>query len=242
MTPLAAWVYVLLLPTRPGMGQSDFQPDRGFSDWVKDLVCLADALGLDKFSILGVSGGGGYAIACAALIPERLHAAVIVSGAWKTDAVACFPTATRLTWMLVRKFPVLNLLMLKLRKQSFQASPEQLSKKLKKSFPPVDYAVVEESDRIRILRQISIESMRQGVKGAAWDIHLYLQEWDFSIDEIQIPLKFFHGEQDTNIPIALAKQVVASLPIAELMIYPEEGHLSLIMNQSEAIAKSLVGE
>jgi pimeloyl-ACP methyl ester carboxylesterase len=232
----------LIAPDRPGMGQSDFQPDYGFSDWVKDLVCLADALGLDKFSVLGVSGGGGYAIACAAKIPERLHAAVIASGAWKTDAIAYFPTATRLTWILVRKFPLLNLLILKLRKQSFKASPEQLSKKLKKWIPPVDYAVVEASDRIKILREISIESMRQGVKGAAWDVYLYLQEWDFRVNEIQMPLKFFHGEQDMNIPIALAEQVVASLPMAELVKYPKEGHLSLIVNHFDAIAKMLVSE
>jgi pimeloyl-ACP methyl ester carboxylesterase len=106
----------------------------------------------------------------------------------------------------------------------------------------VDYAALLALDRIKVLRQISIESMHQGVKGAAWDVHLYLQEWDFSVDEIQMPLNFFHGEQDTNIPITLAKQVVASLPTAKLVTYGEEGHLSLIMNQSEAIAKSLVGE
>jgi pimeloyl-ACP methyl ester carboxylesterase len=197
---------------------------------------------LDKFSVLGVSSGGGYAIACAAKIPERLHAAVIASGAWQMDAIAYFSTATRLTWMLARKFPLLNLLILKFRKQSFKVSPEQLSKKLKKWFPPVDYAALLALDRIKVLRQISIESMHQGVKGAAWDAHLYLQEWDFSVDEIQMPLNFFHGEQDTNIPITLAKQVVASLPTAKLAMYREEGHLSLIMNQSEAIAKSLVGE
>ena len=63
---------------RPGVGQSDFQPNRGFSDWANDVVFFADALNLDKFSVLGVSGGCGYVAACAAKIPERIYAAVIV--------------------------------------------------------------------------------------------------------------------------------------------------------------------
>lgn len=87
---------------------------------------------------------------------------------------------------------------------------------------------------------MSIESMRQGIKSAAIDVQLYLQEWDFGLDEIQMPLGFFHGEQDTNIPIAIAKEVVTNLSTAKLVTYREEGHLSLIMNQFEAIAKALV--
>ncbi|MEM6593016.1 MAG: alpha/beta hydrolase, partial [Cyanobacteria bacterium P01_C01_bin.73] len=55
----------LIAPDRPGIGQSDFQPNRGFSDWTKDVIFLADTLGLDKFSVLGVSSGGGYVAACA---------------------------------------------------------------------------------------------------------------------------------------------------------------------------------
>ena len=70
----------VIAPDRPGMGQSDFQPKRGFSDWPADVTALADVLGLDRFSILGNSGGGGYAAVCTAKIPERLRAVVIVSG------------------------------------------------------------------------------------------------------------------------------------------------------------------
>ena len=57
---------------RPGMGGSDFQPGRCFSHWPADIVPLADRLGLVKFAVLGVSGGGGYVSACARLIPDRL--------------------------------------------------------------------------------------------------------------------------------------------------------------------------
>ena len=232
----------LIAPDRPGVGQSDFQPNRSFSDSVKDIEFLSNALGLDKFSTLGISSGGGYPLACAALIPERLYNAVIVSGAWQADAMEHFPRASRFAWMLMRKFPWLNLFTLKLKKQSFKKSPEQLMAKLEKQITPVDYAVLKSSSQMKIWHQIWIESMSQGVKGTAWDIQLYLQKWDFSLDGIQMPLRFFHGEQDMNIPISLAKQVVMELPTAQLVTYPKEGHISLMVNQFEAIAKSLVSD
>jgi pimeloyl-ACP methyl ester carboxylesterase len=62
----------VICPDRPGMGQSDFQSHRGFSDWPKDVIFLTEAIGLNQFSVLGVSGGGGYAAVCAATIPEKL--------------------------------------------------------------------------------------------------------------------------------------------------------------------------
>ncbi len=229
-----------IAPDRPGIGQSDFLPNRGFSDSVKDIECLADALGLDKFSTMGISGGGGYPLACAALIPARLYAAVIVSGAWQADAIAHFPRASRLAWRLIRQFPGLNILTLKLKQQSFKKSSKQLMAMLEKQFPPVDYAVLKSPTQIDIFRQISLESMCLGVQGTAWDIQLYLKHWDFSLDKIQMPLKYFHGGKDMTIPLSLAKQVVMELPTAQLAAYPEEGHLSIIVNQFETIAKSLV--
>jgi pimeloyl-ACP methyl ester carboxylesterase len=70
----------LIACDRPGIGGSDFQPGRGFSDWPADMVAFADWLGLGKFAVWGISGGGGYVSACARFIPDRLSAAVIVSG------------------------------------------------------------------------------------------------------------------------------------------------------------------
>jgi pimeloyl-ACP methyl ester carboxylesterase len=70
----------IIAPNRPGIGQSDPVKERGFSDWASDVASMADALGIQKFSVLGFSGGSGYVSACASAIPDRLHSAVIVSG------------------------------------------------------------------------------------------------------------------------------------------------------------------
>ena len=70
---------------RPGMGLSDFKKDRTILDWPDDVVELADALGINKFAIEGISGGGPYAAACAYKIPDRLTTCGIISGLGPMD-------------------------------------------------------------------------------------------------------------------------------------------------------------
>lgn len=72
----------LIAVDRPGMGLSDFQPNRHLLDWSNDVIAFADHLNLERFSILAYSLGGPYGMACAHAIPERLTKVGIVSGAW----------------------------------------------------------------------------------------------------------------------------------------------------------------
>ncbi|MBW4539123.1 MAG: alpha/beta hydrolase [Myxacorys chilensis ATA2-1-KO14] len=232
----------VIAPDRPGIGQSDFQPKRGFSDWVKDVEVLADGLGLDKFSVLGISAGGGYAAVCAAKIPERLHTVVIASGAWQMDTINNLPQFNRWSWILLKQFPLLHRGSLKVMRRSLNSSPERLLASFKPQLPLSDYAVLESPGRMEVYRQAAIEGLRSGTRGAAWDIQLYLRKWDFSLDEIQMPLTLFYGEEDRNVPLDLVRRVAVSLPQTKLMIFPNEGHISVVVNQIEAIAKVLVGE
>ena len=232
----------VIAPDRPGIGQSDFQAKRGFSDWVKDVEVLADGLGLDKFSVLGISAGGGYAAVCAAKIPERLRAVVIASGSWQMDTLDKLPQFNRWSWILMKQFPLLHRGVLKVMQRSLNNSPEKLLASFKSQLPPSDYAVLESPGRMDVYRQAAIEALRSGTRGTAWDIQLYLRRWDFSLDEIQMPITLLYGEEDRNVPLNLARRVAASLPQAQLMILPNEGHISIVVNQIEAIAKVLVGD
>ena len=78
--PRAAGVR-LILPDRPGLGRSDFQPGRTLLDWPRDVAELADALGIDRFAAFGVSGGGPHAASCAAALGDRVTAVGLVSAA-----------------------------------------------------------------------------------------------------------------------------------------------------------------
>ena len=231
----------LIAPDRPGIGQSDFQPNRGFSDWTKDVTFLADALGLDKFSVLGVSAGGGYTAACAAKIPNRLHSAVIVSGAWEITT-ADLLKYKRWRWLLIKQFPWLYQASMKLTQRSLQGSPDKLLETFKKTLPAADYAVLKSPGRMKKSCETLIEGLRSGTRGAAWDLQLYFRNWDFRLDEIRMPLTLFYGEEDRNVPLDLVKRTAATLPTTKLVMYPNEGHISVVVNQIEAIAKALLNE
>jgi pimeloyl-ACP methyl ester carboxylesterase len=75
----------IIAPDRPGFGLSDFKPGRKLTDWPEDVIGLANALELDRFSIVGLSGGGPYAAVCACKISTRLSAVGIISGSGPAD-------------------------------------------------------------------------------------------------------------------------------------------------------------
>lgn len=233
----------VIAPDRPGIGGSDFQPRRGFSDWPKDVVALADALGLKQFAVLGNSGGGPYAAVCAARIPERLSTAVIVSGGWQMnlpEAKDNMPFINRLFLILAGHASPLLRLMLKTMGSSSAGEPEKELAKLKPRVPPTDYAAFEKPGRVEALHEMMRECMRGGTKGAAWDMRLYMREFDFKLSEIRMPLKFFHGALDVNAPIALVRRVVSELPSAQLITYENESHLSTLCNHVDEFVEAIV--
>src|SRR5262245_51032028 len=76
----------VIVPDRPGLGRSQLQTGRRIVDWPKDLVSLADALGVETFAVLGSSGGAPYAVACGALIPDRVRVVGVLGGVAPPDA------------------------------------------------------------------------------------------------------------------------------------------------------------
>jgi pimeloyl-ACP methyl ester carboxylesterase len=236
----------LIAPDRPGMGGSDFQTHRGFSDWPEDVVFLVDALGLDRFSVFGVSGGGGYVAVCAAKIPERLAKVVIASGGWRIDSKAIkeidYPLS--MMWQVTTHAPILLPIVIKMISKMMNQTPkggfDQVKAPPNKILPAVDHAVMAHPDRISSTQRILGETLKQGTKGPAWDYRLMVREWDFDLAEVQMPLTLFHGGLDGNFPLSLVERVVNGLPRAQLIAYPEEGHISIMVNRFDEIAKVLM--
>jgi pimeloyl-ACP methyl ester carboxylesterase len=225
----------VICPDRPGIGQSDFQSRRGFSDWPTDVNFLMEAIGLDRFSVLGVSGGGGYAAVCAAKIPEKLCKVVIASGAWRMDWPEAVKNATfpyNLLWRSAKHAPILlsfilNMLNMLLRPP--KGDYEQVLAQQKETLPAS-----------KIFLWVVGEAVTQGSKGPLWDMRLYVREWDFDPAEIHIPLVLFHAERDKNIPLALVQRVANSLPRAQLLIYPGGDHFLTPINHFDEIAQALM--
>ncbi|GLQ96218.1 alpha/beta fold hydrolase [Dyella mobilis] len=229
----------IIAPDRPGMGRSSFQTHRGFSAWPVDVAAMADALGLEKFSVLGNSGGGVYAAACAARIPQRLHSAVMVSSIWRMDQpqnLAGLHVMTRLAWRLAKWAPPLLGLLLK----NVATTAGRDLARMKSVLPQPDYDTLESAGRFEILGYVLREAMRQGAKGPAWDVSLYVHPFDIRVQDIPIPLHVFHGMKDAHVPLRLVRAALADIPTARLTAYPHEAHLSTLCNRFDDIARALL--
>lgn len=232
----------LIACDRPGMGGSDFQPGRRFSHWPGDIVKLADTLGLGKFGVFGVSGGAGYVSACARLIPDRLSAALIVSGAGFMDspeARAGLPVMGWVLWWVAARSVRLTHLLLNLTKPRSLADPAKIQHQMMRSMLPVDAAVFERPGRLEAFIASGAESMRQGVRGIAWDTHVCARPWDFQLEEICFPVRLLHGEADRNVPVGVARKVAAAIPGCQATFYLDEGHFSTLANHLDEVVIAL---
>jgi pimeloyl-ACP methyl ester carboxylesterase len=123
--------------------------------------------------------------------------------------------------------------------KALQSDPAKIRVQMMKTMPPPERDFFEKPGRLEAFITSGLESMRQGVRGVAWDTHLYAIPWDFRLEEICFPIRLLHGEADRNVPVAIAREVAASVPGCRATFYPGEGHISVLGNQLEEIIQSL---
>ena len=232
----------MVAPDRPGLGLSDFQPKRTMLDWAHDVEALADSLHLERFAVMGISGGGPYAAATAYQRPERVTKLALVS----TVCPLTFPDATtgmlpavRLLFRLARRAPwAVNVMMRNMARSGNQ--PERARKRaLNSHLPPADIAVLEHVESWKMLLASSREAFRHGTRGAAWDFVLCARPWGFRLEEIRVPTLLWHGEADVNAPVAMGHAIARAIPNCQATFVPGEGHLSLARKHMEEILRSV---
>ncbi len=96
----------LICPERPGFGRSTYQPGRNLLDWSSDVEQLADRLDLGRFRLVGHSGGGPHALACAAALPERITRVAAVSSVAPPIHSEWFIESTKAPWARPRSASV----------------------------------------------------------------------------------------------------------------------------------------
>jgi pimeloyl-ACP methyl ester carboxylesterase len=230
-----------VVPDRPGIGQSTPKWGRRVVDWPTDLAALAAALKLERFALLGVSGGAPYAAVCARAMPHRLTQVGIISGVAPPEALAAAPEARPGTpyFAFARRSLWLARGLIWLMRRNLH-TPDKLIAQMRKTLPPADQAVLAEP-RVRQAFLAGLhEAFRQGTEGPAWDAVLISRPWGFSLGKITRPVLLWHGEEDRNAPLPLAGYMAEQLPNSRLHIVPGEGHFSLLVRRMEAILAALV--
>jgi pimeloyl-ACP methyl ester carboxylesterase len=227
----------LIAIDRPGMGLSDFQSRRTLVDWPTDVVELASALGLDRFAVLGISGGGPYAAACAWKLPDRLAGAGIVSGLAPLDVpgvIAGMGRLNRMTFQLAGHVGVLRRILMAATARSVARRPGRVLERGVAT--EVDREYLGRPEVRKLLGESLSEAFRNGSRGPAWEMGLYARTWGFRLDEIRTPVFLWHGEQDANAPIAMGRYLASSIPECRASFFPGEGHLHFIDRLPEILS------
>ncbi len=234
----------LVATDRPGFGLSDFQPRRRFLDWPDDIVQLADALQIEKFSVLGLSGGSPHVCAVANKIPERVVKAGIVSG----DAPMQIPGIKkgmgipfRLMWFSAQHIPWLHRQIEGNQAQGVYKKPENLLKQMNMGLPQPDKDLFEKRPDVpEIFIRSMQECYRNGPQGAIWEGRMYTRDWGFDLGNITVPVHIWHGDVDLLAPLGFGEYLAAAIPGCQFNLMSDEGHFSLINNHSEVVFRTLV--
>jgi pimeloyl-ACP methyl ester carboxylesterase len=244
----------LIATDRPGFGISSWQDNRTLLQWPQDVLELADHLGISKFGILGLSGGGPYVLACLHEIPrERLIAATVVSGMypltfgttgmmWQTRAL--FSVAGFSTWIAEK------MLDLSMGKMLRNADPKELVKQIQSQAatlpqPPADKECMKLIMEDDVLSGAYLGSMKEALrissKGAAWEFWLLGSDWGFKFEDLDASrLTIWHGGLDVNVPVGMPDKAVELLPNTEYKRMDSDGHLSVIIRHNEDILSNLI--
>ena len=232
----------LLALDRPGIGHSTRKNKRKLLDWPDDVVEIAKILKLEKFSILGVSGGGPYALACARAIPGYLNKVTVACGLGPIDA----PNATsgmmlsnRVLFRYGKFFPPVLHLSTFLMVRQLSSKPAKGLKKFVEGLPEPDRLVLSKTDAQDFVAPSAVEGVRQGSGPLLEEIGIYSRSWGFKLEDLNVPVSLFQGEVDIDVPASMARHQASLIPDCEINLYPDDGHFSLLVNHIDEIIASL---
>jgi pimeloyl-ACP methyl ester carboxylesterase len=229
----------LIAPDRPGVGLSPFRrfSIRGYAQLV---LGFADALGLERFAVTGVSSGGKYACACAWDLPDRVTRAVLASSTCPADlpgARATWSNDDRLVYTLAGRAPWLLRLMFAKLIHDVRRDPTAIFP-LMKHLGPADQDILGREDFRQAFATNAAEAFRQGSRGPAHDYRLEARPWGVPLSQIQVPIEIWHGQDDRLVSPQASRILAAALPGATTHFVPREGHLLMAGNHAKDALQS----
>lgn len=218
---------------RPGYGGSTAHPGYTVASGAQDVRAIAEALGHDRLGIWGISGGGPYALGCAASLPDVAVAVAAVAsiapyGIEGFDYFAGMGESNVESFKLFFSDPEASRReMREDREAILAATPEQLAEELQSLLSPVDAEALT-GDLARWLTETNKVALSAGEQGW-WDDGAALQtDWGFDLRDIRVPVKIWHGREDRFVPVQHGQWLAASIPGAEADISDRDGHLTMI--------------
>ena len=231
----------LIVPERPGFGNSDFLPGRRLADWPADVAQLIVALRLDTYAIAGISGGGPYALACAAALAPA--AVAVISGIGRIEKIDDGREVAwqqRLLFTLARSSGALARLPVGLMALGLRHDPQRFFAVLQASVSPQDRNILQRPEIRALLLKDMRTAMAQGARGLTHELRILSRPWGISLARIHCPVDVWHGTDDPWVPQRMVAALTRELPGAQLHWLKDGGHF-MALDYWERILATLVG-
>jgi pimeloyl-ACP methyl ester carboxylesterase len=225
---------------RPGYGGSSRLPGRGFAEVTDDLVELLDHLGLDRVPVIGGSGGGPNVLALCALHPQRVTAATVVVGATPLEEsdlegmidinVEAWRRAQAGDWDAVHALCTEQ-------RDRVLSDPLAGFREIMGKAPAEDQEIMNDPRWQQGLVTDVREALRQGAEGWADESFLMGRPWDFRVEDVAVPLVWWHARDDANCPLAAVERLVAHMPTVDLRLWDYAGHLETFRREREVLTE-----
>ena len=227
----------IIAPDRPGYGLSTYKNGRKLVDWPDDVIGLANTLQIDRFAVVGISGGGPYAAACAHGIHGRLAKTGIVCGMGPALTPGMKDGGS---WTLPGTFPIVRAIILRLTSMGIERDPEKFLLRSRETFSEPDKQLLDQPEIAASFINGMREAFRQGIKGANQEASLFTRPWGFNLGDITSEVHLWHGEKDLNVPISVGRYISENIPGCKAKFYDAEGHFTLPHNHLGEILITLI--
>ena len=219
----------IIAPDRPGYGRSSPNAGRSLLDWTEDVRVLAEQLNIGRFCIVGVSGGGPGALACASAMPELLSCVGVVAGPAPTNAPGVFEgmgSVNRFFLRLASSVPAISTLNTRFIAWVVRCNPGHYIDMMQRKLHEVDRAVLADAGIREMLIGDFKEALRQGGQGMVDDMAAnHGEPWDFRLDKIKTKVVFWYGALDHSVPTAMGQYLSEQVPNSDYHLVDNAGHL-----------------
>jgi pimeloyl-ACP methyl ester carboxylesterase len=218
---------------RPGYGGSSRLVGRRIADAAADAAAVAEELGIDRFAVVGRSGGGPHALAVAALLPKHTTRAAVLVGLAPFDAEG-LDWFDGMTGANVREYTAASqseeALSLRLAPQaaSIRADPKRLFAHLDPDMPETDRQVVMNLAIRTMLTDNYAEALRESPAGWIDDAVALCTPWGFDPADIHVPVLLWHGEKDVFVPVSHTRWLADRIPGARSVVHPGASHFGAL--------------
>lgn len=245
----AAGAHIIALD-RPGVGLSTLQPGRKLTDWPAIVTEVADSLKIEQFYVLGTSGGGAYALACAkAISPEKLKGAGVVAGMSPVSlGLEGMGLGSKFSIYCTQWMPSLGkkIYDLAIIPAAQDEDPAVFRKRVTDGFEALgekDRALLEGTELTDLLVDASREHFRQGNQGLGDEWRIFVEDWGFELKDVSLEnVRLWCGSEDSVCPPELSRKMKDCMSQAKLSELEGESHYSLLAEKSEQILRELLDE